>query len=205
MKKNIELDEAVALLNAGGWVYDQWAVPRYVGVNTEQRAFMVVEAVVSDDTLVVISRNGSAYRKQVDKLSFAVCGEDTPDTLEVTVTTKVKQQRSPYDGGGFTEKEQINRHRYVNLAALERIRERERKEQEAQWEREANELKAAREAFASEQQKRIGDAKVEGLSFDSDGLTIQFGNGYTLRVELAGDGEMELHHLEIDWNGVAAP
>lgn len=195
----ISLEQALSLVNAGGWQLRSGHSAKGVKPN-----MLVTDAEIIGDALVLQDGYQVASIK-VERLLVEMIDEGRPRHLVFNGPYMAKQQRKVVDGGGFHEVEQIGtQFLLVNTAAqaqyeVELANEREQAKAatrvqeiaaKAQAEEKRRRVLEERDSrvlmFLTRQKERIAGRRVVDLTGGSMGLTIKFDDGYELNIELDG-------------------
>lgn len=189
----ITLEQAIALVNAGGWKIVS-------GHDTEcaKPTTTVTGAAIHGDVLHLRCDLTPVAAANIDRLTVDMVGEDRPRRLNFNGPMMVKLQRKNTMGGGCHEEERVScLLLLVNVAAEEqheaeqaKKREQARLEAEAKLaaerKRRAEERDARVLSFLAHQKEQIAGSHVVDLIGDRTSLTIRFDNGYELKVVLDG-------------------
>lgn len=190
---NISLEQALLLVNAGGWRLRDVHLAKEVMPNT-----VVTSAEIVGDTLVLRNGSESVVSVNTDRLLADMMDPERPRRIAFSGPFMISQQRKKVDGGGWHEVERIGtRFLLVNMAAqtqyeTEQTKKREQSEAAAKAKEEDDrrrvleERDARRSAFLARQKEQIGDSRVFELVATSSDIRIKFDNGHELKIELDG-------------------
>lgn len=201
----ISLEEALLLVNVGGWHLCGGRMAKGVSVTVTK-----VE-VVGD---VLILRNGSeaVASVNIDRLFVEMVDVDRPRRITFNGPFMIKQQRKKVDGGGWHDVEQIGTQlSLINAAAqtqyeAELAEKKQKADADAKAKAEEDRRRAEEErsarllAFFARQKEQIAGSRVVDLTGGPMGLTIKFENGYELNIELDG-GDIYDAWINVDGGG----
>ncbi len=191
----IDLNEALELLNMGGWRIHGGRYGKKEGCKDE----IVTGAEVVGDVLMLRHDRKSIASANSIKLSCKVEGGRDPHRLTLEGPAPTKEQRKKSDGGGWHH---VQRIRPLIILIQDEIQEearraelerREREEQAARidMERTAQKLKVEREteirSFFRRQRTLLTRAPLVDIRFVNGSLVLEFEGGHRLSVSAEGE------------------